>query len=169
MPCTGEAAGDVFGQVRLLIVGHHRLRVDLPRHDKTFKHGRVGRDAHRRSEESALLWRASGAAVPLRPEVIHEAAFEAVLLGEPVLADVIGGGAVVLGHLRLADGVNISAASVVTRSILQPGHYTGMLPIDDNAAWEKNAASLKQLNRLRERLKAVEQALAQAQPKPDDA
>lgn len=81
----------------------------------------------------------------------------------------IGGGAVVLGHLRLADGVHVSAASVVTRSILQPGHYTGMFPIDDNASWEKNAASLKQLNRLRERLKAVEQALAQAQPKPDDA
>lgn len=81
----------------------------------------------------------------------------------------IGGGAVVLGHLKLADGVNISAASVVTRSILQPGHYTGMFPIDDNAAWEKNAASLKQLNRLRERLKAVEQAIARAQTRTDDA
>lgn len=81
----------------------------------------------------------------------------------------IGGGAVVLGHLRLADGVNISAASVVTRSILKPGHYTGMFPIDDNAAWEKNAASLKQLNRLRERLKAVEQAIARAQTRTDDA
>ena len=75
----------------------------------------------------------------------------------------VGGGAVVLGHLSLADGVHVSAASVVTRSINKPGHYTGMFPIDDNAAWEKNAASLKQLNRLRERLKAVEQALAQAQ------
>jgi UDP-3-O-[3-hydroxymyristoyl] glucosamine N-acyltransferase len=75
----------------------------------------------------------------------------------------VGGGAVVLGHLTLADGVHVSAASVVTRSINKPGHYTGMFPIDDNAAWEKNAASLKQLNRLRERLKAVEQALAQAQ------
>ncbi|MBA4265636.1 MAG: UDP-3-O-(3-hydroxymyristoyl)glucosamine N-acyltransferase [Comamonadaceae bacterium] len=74
----------------------------------------------------------------------------------------VGGGAVVLGHLTLADGVNISAASVVTRSISKPGHYTGMFPIDDNASWEKNAASLKQLNRLRERLKAVEQAIAQA-------
>lgn len=74
----------------------------------------------------------------------------------------VGGGAVVLGHLTLADGVNISAASVVTRSIRQPGHYTGMFPIDDNASWEKNAASLKQLNRLRERLKAVEQAIEQA-------
>ncbi len=75
----------------------------------------------------------------------------------------VGGGAIVLGHLTLADGVHVSAASVVTRSIREPGQYTGMFPIDDNASWEKNAASLKQLNRLRERLKAVEQALEQAQ------
>jgi UDP-3-O-[3-hydroxymyristoyl] glucosamine N-acyltransferase len=68
----------------------------------------------------------------------------------------VGGGAIVLGHLTLADHVNISAATVVTRSILKPGHYTGMFPIDDNATWEKNAASLKQLNSLRERLKALE-------------
>ena len=74
----------------------------------------------------------------------------------------IGGGAVVLGHLKLADGVHVSAASVVTRSLLKPGHYTGMFPIDDNATWEKNAASLKQLNRIRERLKAAENAIEQA-------
>jgi UDP-3-O-[3-hydroxymyristoyl] glucosamine N-acyltransferase len=68
----------------------------------------------------------------------------------------LGGGAVVLGHLTLADHVHISAASVVTRSILQPGHYTGMFPLDSNVNWEKNAASLKQLSRLRERIKALE-------------
>lgn len=76
----------------------------------------------------------------------------------------IGGGAIVLGHLSLADGVHISAASVVTRSIRAPGHYTGMFPLDDNASWEKNAASLKQLNRMRERLKAIEQAISNALP-----
>jgi UDP-3-O-[3-hydroxymyristoyl] glucosamine N-acyltransferase len=70
----------------------------------------------------------------------------------------VGGGAVVLGHLTLVDGVHVSAASVVTRSILKPGQYTGMFPIDDNATWEKNAASLKQLYRLRERVKALENA-----------
>ena len=74
----------------------------------------------------------------------------------------VGGGAVVLGHLSLAAGVHISAASVVTRSIREPGHYTGMFPLDANASWEKNAASLKQLHRLRDRLKAVEQAIAHA-------
>ncbi len=77
----------------------------------------------------------------------------------------VGGGAIVLGHLVVGDKVHISAASVVTRSIREPGQYTGMFPIDDNASWEKNAASLKQLNRLRERLNAVEQALEQAQQK----
>lgn len=73
----------------------------------------------------------------------------------------IGGGAVILGHLRLADHVHISAASVVTRSILQPGQYSGLFPIDDNSSWEKNAATLKQLHTLRDRLKQVERQLAQ--------
>ena len=68
----------------------------------------------------------------------------------------VGGGAIVLGHLTLADGVHISASTVVMRSIHQPGHYTGVFPIDDNAHWEKNAATLKQLYSLRERIKVLE-------------
>jgi UDP-3-O-[3-hydroxymyristoyl] glucosamine N-acyltransferase len=70
----------------------------------------------------------------------------------------VGGGAIVLGHLTLADGVNISAASVATRSILKPGHYTGLFPIDDNTVWEKNAVSLKHLSRLRDRVRTLEAA-----------
>ncbi len=68
----------------------------------------------------------------------------------------VGGGAIILGHLTLAEGVHISAASVVSRSIHKPGHYTGMFPIDENANWERNAASLKQLSSLRDRIKTLE-------------
>jgi UDP-3-O-[3-hydroxymyristoyl] glucosamine N-acyltransferase len=68
----------------------------------------------------------------------------------------IGGAAMILGHLRLADRVHISAGSFVARSILKAGHYSGIFPIDDNAAWEKNAATLKQLHQLRERVRALE-------------
>jgi len=68
----------------------------------------------------------------------------------------VGGGASILGHLTLADHVHISAGTLVSRSIRQPGHYTGIYPIDDNASWEKNAATLKQLYSLRQRLKALE-------------
>jgi UDP-3-O-[3-hydroxymyristoyl] glucosamine N-acyltransferase len=68
----------------------------------------------------------------------------------------VGGGAIILGHLTLAEGVHISAATVVSKSIHQPGHYTGVFPLDDNANWERNAATLKQLHRLRDRIKHLE-------------
>jgi UDP-3-O-[3-hydroxymyristoyl] glucosamine N-acyltransferase len=71
----------------------------------------------------------------------------------------LGGGAIVLGHLTLADGVHISAASVVMRSLSKPGQYSGVFPIDDNASWEKNAATLKQLHGLRDRIRSLETAL----------
>jgi UDP-3-O-[3-hydroxymyristoyl] glucosamine N-acyltransferase len=68
----------------------------------------------------------------------------------------IGGAAMILGHLKLADDVHISAGSFVARSITKPGLYSGIFPIDDNANWEKNAATLKQLHQLRERIRALE-------------
>jgi UDP-3-O-[3-hydroxymyristoyl] glucosamine N-acyltransferase len=67
-----------------------------------------------------------------------------------------GGGAIILGHLELVDDVHVSAATVITRSILKPGRYSGLFPFDDNASWEKNAATLRQLHSMRERLRALE-------------
>ena len=67
-----------------------------------------------------------------------------------------GGGAIILGHLELVDHVHITAATVVTRSILKPGQYSGLFPFDDNASWEKNAATLRQLHTLRDRMRALE-------------
>ncbi|MEN9543626.1 MAG: UDP-3-O-[3-hydroxymyristoyl] glucosamine N-acyltransferase LpxD [Pseudomonadota bacterium] len=67
-----------------------------------------------------------------------------------------GGSAMILGHLEIADHVHISAATVVSRSIRKAGHYSGFFPIDDNASWEKNAATLKQLHTLRDRIRALE-------------
>jgi len=68
----------------------------------------------------------------------------------------VGGSAGILGHLTIADHVHISSFTLVTRSIHEPGQYTGVFPIDDNASWEKNAATLRQLHKLRERVKALE-------------
>ena len=67
-----------------------------------------------------------------------------------------GGGAIILGHLEIVDHVHISAATVITRSIHKAGTYSGMFPFDDNASWEKNAATLRQLHALRDRLRALE-------------
>ena len=68
----------------------------------------------------------------------------------------VGGGAIILGHITIGAHVNISAATTVSKSILKPGHYTGIFPVDDNAAWERNAATLKQLHSLRDRIKTLE-------------
>jgi UDP-3-O-[3-hydroxymyristoyl] glucosamine N-acyltransferase len=52
--------------------------------------------------------------------------------------------------------VHVGGGTVVSRSILKPGHYGGVFPFDDNATWEKNAATLRQLHALRGRLRALE-------------
>lgn len=67
-----------------------------------------------------------------------------------------GGAAMILGHLEIVDHVHITAATLVTRSIRKPGRYSGAYPFDDHASWEKNAATLRQLYSLRERLRALE-------------
>jgi UDP-3-O-[3-hydroxymyristoyl] glucosamine N-acyltransferase len=69
----------------------------------------------------------------------------------------IGGGAGILGHLEICDGVTISAMSLVTRSIREPGFYTGVFPLVPNGDWERIAASLKQLPSIRKRLRAMQQ------------
>ena len=50
----------------------------------------------------------------------------------------------------------ITAATLITRSIHKPGQYSGAFPFDDNASWEKNAATLRQLHTLRDRIRALE-------------
>ena len=70
----------------------------------------------------------------------------------------IGGAGMIAGHLEIADNVFISAGTLVSHSIKKAGHYTGVFPIDDNAAWEKNAATLRNLYRLRERVRALEKS-----------
>lgn len=71
----------------------------------------------------------------------------------------IAGGVGVAGHLTLVDHVHVTAMSLVSRSLLKPGVYSGAFPIDDNKDWEKNAATLRQLHALRERVRTLEKKL----------
>jgi UDP-3-O-[3-hydroxymyristoyl] glucosamine N-acyltransferase len=70
-----------------------------------------------------------------------------------------GGQVGIVGHLRIVDHVHVGGGTVVSRSILKPGHYGGVFPFDDNATWEKNAATLRQLHALRGRLRALEKKI----------
>ena len=68
----------------------------------------------------------------------------------------LGGGSGVNGHVKIADYVVVGGATQISRSIAKAGFYSGSFPFDDNASWEKNAATLRNLHALRERVKALE-------------
>lgn len=64
----------------------------------------------------------------------------------------IGGAAGILGHLEICDKVMITAMSLVTHSIREPGEYSSGTPLMDNRTWRRNAARFKQLDTLARRI-----------------
>jgi UDP-3-O-[3-hydroxymyristoyl] glucosamine N-acyltransferase len=70
-----------------------------------------------------------------------------------------GGAAMVLGHLTIADNVHISSGSMVSRSILEPGQYTGFYPLAKNAEWEKTAVIVRNLGTMREKIRELEKTI----------
>ena len=74
----------------------------------------------------------------------------------------IGGASSIAGHISLADYVHISGATVVTKSLQKMGAYTGVFPIDEHRNWEQNAAALRGLSALRERLRTLEKNMNRA-------
>ena len=67
---------------------------------------------------------------------------------------VIGGYSNFSGHLQIADRTTVSGGTSVTKSITTPGlHFTGVFPFSLHAQWEKNAAILRGLDKLRQQIK----------------
>jgi UDP-3-O-[3-hydroxymyristoyl] glucosamine N-acyltransferase len=73
----------------------------------------------------------------------------------------IAGGVGIAGHIEIADGTVITAMTLVTRSIRQPGTtWSGSLPMDDNRSWRRNSARFRQLDDISRRLADLEKRLA---------
>ena len=70
----------------------------------------------------------------------------------------VGGGAGILGHLEVCDKVTITAMSLVTQSITQPGEYSSGMAVQETRQWRRNAARLRQLDELARRVIALEKA-----------
>jgi UDP-3-O-[3-hydroxymyristoyl] glucosamine N-acyltransferase len=56
----------------------------------------------------------------------------------------------------LVDRVVITAMSLVTHSIREPGEYSSGTPIMENRAWRRSAARFKQLDSIVRRLPAAD-------------
>ena len=72
---------------------------------------------------------------------------------------VLGGASGMVGHLSLADGVQVSAMSLVNKSITEPGTYssgTGQMKVAD---WKRAIVRFQQLDSIARRLKDLEKLI----------
>lgn len=79
-----------------------------------------------------------------------------VTLGEHCI---VGGAGMISGHVTLAPGTTISGGSLVMKNITQPGLYTSVFPIDKHEEWVRNAAHIRRLSHLAERVSELEKKL----------
>lgn len=68
----------------------------------------------------------------------------------------LGGASMIYGHITLADNVNVSAGTLIMKSLEQPGTYTGVYPFSSHQRWLRNAAHLRQLDDLVKRVRELE-------------
>lgn len=71
----------------------------------------------------------------------------------------IGGSAGILGHLQIADHVEISSFTLIGKSIRERGSYTGIFPFSKYEDWRKNAAHLRHLDELADKVKMLQQQI----------
>lgn len=69
---------------------------------------------------------------------------------------VIAGGCSINGHISICDNVQITGASMVTKSITEPGTYSSNMPVQPNSVWQRNTVRLRQIDKLYERVKQLE-------------
>ena len=71
----------------------------------------------------------------------------------------IGGSGMILGHLSIVDHVDISAGTMITKSIDAPGAYTAIYPFAPHREWLKNTAHLRHLHELAEKVRRLEEEI----------
>lgn len=71
----------------------------------------------------------------------------------------IGGAVGIVGHLTIADDVHVTAMSLVTGNINNAGVYSSGIPVEPRTEWTRNAARIRQLNEIAQRLRALEKQL----------
>ncbi len=69
---------------------------------------------------------------------------------------VIAGAVGIINHVTIVDDVTVTAGTLVTKSIKEPGVYSSGTPMMLNADWRKNAATFARLHGMYQNLKKLE-------------
>lgn len=77
----------------------------------------------------------------------------------------IAGAVGIAGHLSIADDVEISAKTLITKSITQPGVYSGGYPFEVNRAWRRNAAQIRHLDELAKTVRRLQERISELERK----
>jgi len=77
---------------------------------------------------------------------------------------VIGGAVGITGHLSICDKVSVSAMSMVTQSITEPGVYSSGTLLQESRQWKKNVLTLNKLSGLSRTVRNLEKRLPQERP-----
>lgn len=72
----------------------------------------------------------------------------------------LAGGVGLVGHIELTDDVHVTAFSMVTRSIKEPGVYAGGMPAIRHADWGRNFARIRKLDEMARKIRDLEKQLA---------
>lgn len=85
----------------------------------------------------------------------------AAIAGSVTLQDnvIVGGAAMIAGHVTIASGAVISGGSLVMKNITKPGQYTSVFPLEEHSHWLHNAAQIRHLAKLAERVSELEKTL----------
>ncbi len=67
----------------------------------------------------------------------------------------VGGAVGIVGHLEICDRVTVTAMSLVTQSITEPGEYSSGMPVQESRLWRRNGARFRQLDQLARKIGAL--------------
>nr|MBL8411741.1 UDP-3-O-(3-hydroxymyristoyl)glucosamine N-acyltransferase [Dechloromonas sp.] len=85
----------------------------------------------------------------------------AAIAGSVTLQDnvTVGGAAMIAGHVTISSGAVISGGSLVMKNITKPGQYTSVFPLEEHSHWLHNAAQIRHLAKLADRVSELEKKL----------
>ncbi len=61
------------------------------------------------------------------------------------------------GHINIANGVQLTGMSMVTKSINEAGVYSSGIPVEPTKQWHKNVIRYRQMDKLFDRVKQLEE------------